>query len=133
MREFVLANKDLEFYWNICMRNLDDAKFASKHDRIYIAIGRAYYAMFWAAKALLYQKGEPDYKNHGKVIGAFGRLFAKTKIVDPKFHKFLDNAFRMRLQADYGIIEPITRDDMKLILQQAEEFCNMARELSINQ
>ena len=126
----MLTEHNVQFYWEMSDRNLDDAEFAFRHTRLYMTVGRAYYAMFWAAKALLFLKGEPDYSSHGKVIGAFGRLFAKTGLLDPKYHRFLDNAFRMRLQADYGFIEPITLDDVRVVLENAKEFCRVTKTFS---
>ncbi|MCL4529761.1 MAG: HEPN domain-containing protein [Chloroflexi bacterium] len=44
--------------------------------------GRAYYAMFYIAEALFSEKGL-EFKQHGRVIGAYGLHFAKTKELDP--------------------------------------------------
>lgn len=41
------------------------------------AVSRAYYAMFYAAKAAVVKEGVRG-KKHSGVISAFGRLFAKT-------------------------------------------------------
>ena len=39
------------------------------------AAGRAYYAMFYVAKALLYDKGRTDFKKHSAVHAAYGECF----------------------------------------------------------
>jgi uncharacterized protein (UPF0332 family) len=48
--------------------------------------GRAFYSMFYIAEALLGEKGF-KFKRHGQVIRAFGLHFAKTKELDPKYHR----------------------------------------------
>ena len=48
-----------------------------------IAAGRAYYAMFYIAEALLNEKGF-QFGKHSNVLSAYGQHFAKTKILDPK-------------------------------------------------
>jgi len=64
-----------------------------------MAAGRAYYAMFHVAEALLYEKGM-EFHTHGQVIGAYGKVFAKTKELDPKFHKSLRSGFDTRISGD---------------------------------
>ena len=50
------------------------------------AASRAYYAMFYVASALLAVLGL-SYSSHAAVISAFGREFAKSGKLDPKFHR----------------------------------------------
>jgi uncharacterized protein (UPF0332 family) len=50
------------------------------------AAGRAYYAMFYVAEALLYEK-ELQFRKHSGVHSAFGEHFAKTGLLDAKFHR----------------------------------------------
>lgn len=65
-------------------------------DKPEIAAGRAYYAMFYIAEALLYEKGL-EFHTHGQVIAAYGKEFAKTKELDPKFHRWLRAGFDAHL------------------------------------
>ena len=48
--------------------------------------------MFYVAEALLSEKGL-EFSSHGQVIGAYGLHFAKTKELDPKFHRWLVDGF----------------------------------------
>ena len=48
------------------------------------AISRAYYAMFYAAKALLIRDGIEIGSKHSSVVSAFGREYAKTGKVDSR-------------------------------------------------
>ena len=50
-----------------------------------------------------------EYASHGQVVAQFGLHFAKTKLLDPTFHRLLSQAFQLRQGADYAtsvIIEP---------------------------
>ena len=76
-------------------------------NKMEIAAGRAYYAMFYVAEALLAEKGL-GFSTHGQVIGAYGLHFAKTKALDPKFHRWLVDAFGIRVTGDYNVDETIS-------------------------
>lgn len=64
------------------------------------AAGRAYYAMFYTAEALLHERDQ-RFGKHSAVHAAYGKELAKTGLLDPKFHRWLINAFDARLQDDY--------------------------------
>jgi uncharacterized protein (UPF0332 family) len=91
-----------------------------------IAAGRAYYAMFYVAEALLNEK-ELSFSKHGNVHAAFGEHFAKTKILDPKFHRWLMDAFDKRLVGDYGVEAKIEMDIAANMINQAREFLEAAQ------
>ena len=90
------------------------------------AAGRAYYAMFYIAEALLSERGL-RFRKHGGVHGAFGEHFARTGELDPKFHRWLLDAFDRRLQADYGIEATVTADEAQATIDQARQFFDHAR------
>ncbi|MGH9335429.1 MAG: HEPN domain-containing protein [Vicinamibacteria bacterium] len=92
------------------------------------AAGRAYYAMFYVAEALLYEK-ELQFRKHSGVHSAFGEHFAKTGLFDSKFHRWLLDASDRRIQADYGVDVVLASEDVELVLQQAREFMAEARRL----
>lgn len=85
------------------------------------AASRAYYAMFYAAQALLLERGL-SFSSHSAVIAAFGREFAKTGSLDPKLHRFLLDAQDMRNLGDYGIGPSITPAQLNDMLDNTEEF-----------
>ena len=90
------------------------------------AAGRAYYAMFYVAEALLNEKGL-RFRKHGGVQAAFGKHFAKTGELDPKFHRWLLDAFDERIQGDYGIETSVTDDEVRRLIDRAVEFLEQAR------
>jgi len=91
--------------------------------------GRSYYAMFYIAEALLHEKDLRSRKHSG-VHSLFGETFAKTGAMDPKFHRWLLDAFDKRIQADYGFDIALTRDDAAQMIAQAREFLEAARQFS---
>ena len=86
------------------------------------AAGRAYYAMFYVAEALLYNEFDLKFSQHGQVIAAYGKNFAKTKALDPKFHRWLRDGFDKRITGDYGVDTGIENDIVATMINQAREF-----------
>ena len=89
------------------------------------AASRAYYAMFYIAEAMLMQL-EQSYNKHSAVISAFGREYAKTGIMDSKFHQWLIDAQDFRNIGDYGVEAHVSRNDANSVCEWAEEFINHA-------
>ncbi|MHB8995964.1 MAG: HEPN domain-containing protein [Armatimonadota bacterium] len=79
---------------------LRDARILQRSDRVAGTLSRAYYAIFHTAEALLASL-DLEFSSHQAVIWAFGREFAKTGRLDPKFHRYLRLAFDERQIADY--------------------------------
>ena len=77
--------------------------------------------MFYVAEALLNEK-DLQFSKHGGVHGAFGEHFIKTGLLDPKFHRWLLDAFDQRIEGDYGIEIVAIPQDVNELLNQAREF-----------
>jgi len=92
------------------------------------AASRAYYAMFYVAEAMLMRLGQ-SYNKHSAVISAFGREYAKTGLVDSKYHRWLIDAQDFRNIGDYGIETHISEDDAKSACQWASEFIKQAENI----
>ncbi len=92
------------------------------------AVGRAYYAMFYAAEALLNEKGL-RFRKHGGVHAVLGEHFVKTGLLDRKYHRWLLEAFSKRVAGDYGVEADVTSDDVKLMIGQAREFLEAAKRI----
>lgn len=88
---------------------------------------RIYFAMFHAASAMLLVDRK-RFKSHGETIGAFGLFFAKTKRVEPKFHRYLIDGDNFREIADYMTPVPIKREDVSRWIEKAREFLAMAED-----
>ena len=85
------------------------------------AAGKAYYAMFYAAQALLKAHGIEVVK-HSAVASMLGRHFAKTGRLDPKFHRMFINARRVREVADYSLFEEVIESTANLTLEESQAF-----------
>ena len=85
------------------------------------AASKIYYAMFYAAKALLTAEGI-DVVKYSAVESAFGYHFAKPGRIDAKYHKMLMNARKIREIADYDIDEEIVEPVASLKLEEGREF-----------
>jgi uncharacterized protein (UPF0332 family) len=86
------------------------------------AISRAYYAMFYAAKALLIRDGVDVGSRHSAVFSAFGREYAKTGKIDPQYHQMFIEDFEWRQRADYDVFWHADRETAHGRLQDAQEF-----------
>ena len=109
------------------MDSIEAAQGLMNMGKAEIAAGRAYYAMFYIAEALL---GEDrlQFSQHGQVIGAYGLHFAKTKKLDPKYHRWLSDAFDTRIVGDYDVDTGISTTIVAEMIKQALEFLKVAQD-----
>lgn len=112
------------------LRKADEAIAAAEYlldgGFVDIAGGRAYYAMFYTAEALLAEM-ELGFSKHSAVHAAFGREFAKPGLIDATFHRWLTVAFKHRAEGDYGEAGSLDRDVVTEMIRQAREFLLAAR------
>ena len=101
---------------------LDDAKYLIDGNRSpQSIINRSYYAMFYAALALL-QKISKAPSKHSGVISLFDKEFVMKGIFEKELSKDFHKAFELRQSTDYKIIKPISTDKANQISQKAEKF-----------
>lgn len=110
------------------LRTIHAAEVLLNNDECEVAAGRAYYAMFHIAKALLCEKGLRRFTKHRAVHAAFGENFSKTEVLPPKFHRWMLEAFDARIKGDYEIVPVVSSQDVMTMLKQAREFLEAARE-----
>jgi len=106
---------------------IEAAELLLANEHIDFAAGRAYYSMFYIAEALLNERGW-KYGKHSSVHAAFGEYFAKTKLLDPKYHRWLLNSFDKRIVGDYGVETVIQTDNVLEMIERAKEFLKAAKE-----
>jgi uncharacterized protein (UPF0332 family) len=92
------------------------------------AASKVYYAMFYAAQALLKSDGIHVTK-HSAVEAALGYHFAKPGRLDPRFHRMLIKARKIREIADYDIDEEIVEPTAAVELEEGKEFLAAVKSL----
>ena len=92
------------------------------HEDYITAVNRAYYAIFYAANALLATKGLERSKHSG-VIAAFRQHFVKTGLIEPEFSRFYGAALDERHAADYDLIQ-LDFESANRHLKNAAQFLN---------
>ena len=85
------------------------------------AVSRAYYAMFYAARALLSAKNIYP-KTHRGVISQFGLTFVKEGEFEKEIFDLFARAQEDREEADYGLLSETDDDEAKKIIEGAEKF-----------
>ena len=85
------------------------------------AVSRAYYSMFYAAKALLSVK-EIYPKAHKGVISKFGLEFVKKGLIEDTYGRALNHAKDRREVAEYDVEKKISKNETALIIEDAENF-----------
>lgn len=88
-------------------------------------ISRAYYAMFYASKALLLALGEDPHKHEG-VVSMYGERIAKVRLGDPKYGELLRKAKELREDADYEDFFHATKEQAEDAVQKAKDFVDQA-------
>ncbi len=90
------------------------------------AMSRTYYAMLYTASALLSAE-RVRFRKHSSVHAAYGKHFAKSGELDPKYHRWLLEAFDLRGEADYAAEVSFTVEQVEQILARAREFYQAAQ------
>jgi uncharacterized protein (UPF0332 family) len=127
--EEVEAKKLAEQEIKSSQERLEAAEILLKNRKIVDSISRAYYAMFHAARALLYLYGiEP--RTHEGVIREFSRIITEEKLMDKKFGRNLRQAFEMRESGDYRVGVIFEEEDAKDVLEKAKEFVMQIKKIS---
>ena len=99
---------------------LRTARLTLEHEDYITTVNRAYYAIFYAANALLTIRGL-ERSRHSGVIAAFRQHFVKTGIIGAEYSEFYGVTMEDRHSGDYGLValspEVAVRD-----LERAERF-----------
>ncbi|MBN2321896.1 MAG: HEPN domain-containing protein [Acidobacteria bacterium] len=119
-------------YWLARANNALSASEALVSEELFDdAISRAYYAMFYATKALLIRDGVAAGSKHSAVVAAFGREYAKTGKIEPRYHQMLIEDFEWRQKADYDVFWHADRDTARGRVADAREFVSKISKIFI--
>jgi len=84
-------------------------------------VSRAYYAMFYAAEALLLTKNL-KFSSHKGVISQFGEHFIKTEVFKAELGRNFQKTFQRRLIGDYSYSPEIDRKEAVDIIDWTKDF-----------
>ena len=119
-------NEESRLYFDKSKECIKDAQLLLDSGRTSAVVGRCYYAMFHAASAILIEKDIKRHSHQG-LISAFGQVYIKTGLIDPKFHKYLIEAFDLRQESDYQPMTEISEKQAARLLERAQEFLNVCQ------
>ena len=114
-------NEDELFLLEKAKDNLKAAELLEEQGFHDIAASRAYYVMSYLAEVLLLRRGL-SFSSHAAVIAAYGKEFARTGELDPKFHQYLIKSQAPRQTGDYGHHESVSAESLRQVLTWAREF-----------
>ena len=89
---------------------------------------KSYYAIFYAAQALLKFSGI-DVIKHSAVESAIGFHFVKTGKIEQKYHRILLDARKLREIADYNIQEEVVRPQAAVKIEEAKNFLKLVQKI----
>ena len=83
-------------------QTLDDARYLLEGKRLFSAVNRIYYALFYEVSALLQVRNLSSPKHSG-IRDLFNKHFIKTGILEVEIGKFYSQMFDFRQQGDYEV------------------------------
>ena len=116
---------EIELYLTRAEQDLQAAEGNLQQGFSAVAVTRAYYAMFYAATALLESQGISR-SRHSGVVAAFGEHFVKTGLMEVDYAKMLGHGFDSRLDSDYDILFQADQQLADEILLDAQRFVERA-------
>jgi uncharacterized protein (UPF0332 family) len=108
--------------------SLEAAKVLRREGYFGYGVSRAYYAMFYAAEALLLGKGL-TFSKHAGVLSAFGQHFVKAGGVPAEYHRYLIQGMDLRQVSDYGRSHEVSVEQCDLQIQHAEDFIRFSKKV----
>lgn len=85
------------------------------------SIGRSYYAIFSAVRAVLALDSK-DFSKHAGVIACFQKDYVKKGVFDKQYSKIIMEAFQIRNKSDYDDYFIVSKTDAEEQLVKAELF-----------
>lgn len=113
---------DLSVYrLNMAEEKLRSAKILLDAGQYKDSIGRSYYAVFSALRAVL-ARDKVDFSKHAGVISYFQREYLKTELFDKKYSRYISSAFQIRNNCDYDDFFIVSKEEA---VEQYEHACEL--------
>lgn len=107
----------LVYRLNLAEEKLLSAKILLDAGQYKDSIGRSYYAIFSALRAVL-AKDKVDFSKHAGVISYFQKEYLKTELFDKKYSKYISLAFQIRNNCDYDDFFIVSKEEA------VEQYCH---------
>ncbi|MFH1859686.1 MAG: HEPN domain-containing protein [bacterium] len=106
---------------------LADAKKLLSDGSLRSAVNRFYYAILYAARAILALK-RLDSAKHSGVISLFNKEFVKTGELPKEYGRIIGNVFNRRIEGDYSDIKTFSHEEVNDIAEDCEKFVSVIME-----
>jgi uncharacterized protein (UPF0332 family) len=116
-----MSKAEVEQYMRLADEDLVAAQDNLRLGHLRVAVSRAYYAMFYAATAVLGSRGLWRSKHQG-LIAALGEHLVKPGVVEPRYGRILHDAFETRLDSDYAPHPDLDEDSARNVIGNAADF-----------
>lgn len=116
----------MNYRMEMAKERLDSAHILLEHHNFKDSIGRSYYAMFTAVRAILALDGV-DFKKHAGVISYFQKEYIKTGVFEVRYSKYLSQAFQIRNNTDYADFFIVSKEDADEQYARAKDFYAMIK------
>ena len=113
--------EEIRLLLNRSHEDIEAAELLVNGGKYRAALSRAYYAMFYAATALLVHRGQGSGKHSG-VLALFDRHFIKTGLLPSEMSRALHKAFELRQIGDYRELVTLTEKQADEVFQNARDF-----------
>lgn len=120
-----VIQKQVRGYWAKAQQRLEVARGLREQGHIEEAVSLAYYAAFWAAKALLQAEGV-EARSHDGVRTMVSLHFIRTGRLPREAGRFLARRHDERWRADYEAESFLTDEDAEIAITEAEQFLLLA-------
>lgn len=115
-----------QYRLNNAEEKLESAKLLLDARKYKDSIGRSYYAIFSAVRAVL-ANDKVDFSKHAGVIAYFQKEYIKTEVFEKKYSKYLQSAFQIRNSCDYDDFFIASKQDADEQYQKASEFIQVIK------
>ena len=112
---------------NFAEEKLKSAKILLNAGQLKDSVGRSYYALFSAVRAVLATE-EVDFSKHAGVISYFQKHYIKEHVFDSKYSKYLTMAFQIRNSCNYDDFYVISRARAEEQYRHAEEMIEIIKD-----
>lgn len=117
-----MISTEIQYFLNQALESQKAAQVLYEKELYGFSAAQSYYTFFYLAEALLLSK-KLTFSSHSAVIASYGKEFAKTDLLDRKFHRYMIDAQERRQVGHYGAQhEEVTEKEANESLMWAKEF-----------